>query len=321
MVSKTITTDHSSIDAHTDTARLSPQRPKVLNRRYSAKSRQEDEDPSYDLMALPQPTHVPAVVPPSCKAPCDLSPNASAGNQNRIERRGRPRLDSIQTKNSKQDKQKDLDVIRSARASKKSTNRRKRAEKQACSGTNNPFVANGDPVNYGLFDLDIANQMIPYCSPDLIATCPKPPTPAGMCDSKTYLSYQIDIARHLAYNGVSGPYRVGEYLCDLHLADAKFVKIASLTIDTYGQSFWCYMMTGKRVHSQDGSKVTGRPVAMANGALFWMEDEKENIIPPEWSFTEPHDLFFEPEVTEFPSNTPLQQQYPGLRSSNNPTLW
>ncbi|CEI65180.1 hypothetical protein FVEN_g12312 [Fusarium venenatum] len=315
MVLTTITTDHLSLDAYTGTARLALQRPKAPNRRHSAKPKHEDEDPIYDLMALPQPTHVPAVAPSSCKPPYDLSPNALAGNQNRVERRGRPRLDSSQTKNSEQDKQKDLDVVKNARASKKSTIRGKRAEKQACSSTNN-----GNPINHGLFDLDIANQMIPYCSPDLITTCPKPPTPAGMCDSKTYLSYQIDIARHLAYNGVSGPYRVGEYLCDLYLADAKFIKIASLNIDTYGQSFWCHTMTGERVHSQDGSKVAGKPVTMANGALVWMEDEKGNTIPPEWSFTEPHDLFFEPQVIEFPSTVPLQQRYPGLRSGNNPTL-
>ncbi|RGP72786.1 hypothetical protein FSPOR_2533 [Fusarium sporotrichioides] len=319
MVSRTSTIDHLSLDEYTDIVSVTTQRPKAADRRNSAKSQQEDEDPTYDLMALPQPAHIPANPQPSCKPPYDLSPNTLAGNQDRVERRGRPHLDSNQTKISKHDKPKDLGVAKNARVSKKSTNRRKRAEKRVCSGTNNPFVANGNPVSNGLFDLDVAGQMIPHCSPDLITTCPKPLTPAEVCDSKTYLSYQIDMARHLAYNGVSGPYRVGEFLCDLYLADAKFVKIASLNVGPHGYSFWRHVLTSERIHSHDGSKVTGKPVAMADGTLVWMEDEKGNIIPPEWSFNEPHDLPFEPQVVEFPSTAP-QQRHPGLRSGNDPTL-
>ncbi|PTD13389.1 hypothetical protein FCULG_00004103 [Fusarium culmorum] len=313
MVSETSAIDHLSLNEPTDTARVVPRRPKASQGQHSAETKREDEDPTYDLMDLPQPTHAPTDAQPSCKPPYDLSPNALAGNQNRTKRRGRPRLDSTQTKNPKQGKPKDSSVTKSARVSKKPTERRKRAEKGTNSSTDNPFVANGNHISHGLFDLATANQMIPQCNPELITTCPKPPSPAGMCDSKTYLSYQIDMARYLAYNGVSGPYRVGEFLCDIYLPNGRFVRIASLNEDPYGNSFWCYMMTGMRIHSWDASKVTGKPVAMSNGTLLWMEDENGKRIPPEWSFNEPHNF---PRV---PSTAPLR--HPGLRSSCNPTLF
>jgi hypothetical protein len=256
-------------------------------------------------MALPQPIHVPADAQPSGKPPYDLSPNALASNQNRTERRGRGRLhlNSGQTKNSKQ----------------KPANRGKKTGKRACSSTNNPIVSHGFSVP------DFASQVIPYCDPSLITTCPEPPTPATMCEPNTHLRYQVNMALHLAYNGVSGPYPVGDFLCDLYLADARFVKIAIRKIDPHGQPFWCHMMTGERLRPQDGSKATGKPVAMTNGTLGWMEDEKGVIIPPEWTFIDPHDLSLDLQNLKAPTTVPLQQQvdevHPRLKSGNNPTLF
>ncbi|RGP77427.1 hypothetical protein FLONG3_4477 [Fusarium longipes] len=309
MASTAVEREHLSPNESTDTMTIVSQRLKIPHKQPSVNPKQSDEGPTYDLMALPQPTRVPADPQPSGKPPYDLSPNALASNQNLDERRGRPHVGLCQTKNTKWDKPNARNFAKSDRVFKKPTSRGRQAKKDVSRSANSPIVTDGNPVSYDFLVPSIAGRTIPYCNPSLVTTCPKPLTPVRMCDPELYLSYQINMARHLAYNGISGPYLVGDFLCDIYLADASFIKIACRKVDPHGHPFWCHMMTGERLQPQDGSKATGKPVALINGALCWMEDEKCKIIPPEWAFVDPHDVSFDPQILRDPTTVPQQLQF------------
>ncbi|KAM0243936.1 hypothetical protein ACHAP5_006795 [Fusarium lateritium] len=133
------------------------------------------------------------------------------------------------------------------------------------------------------------DQSIPPMDPNLIKTCPKPPPAALLFDQKASFPYRLAMARHMAYNGVSGPYELGEYLVDIHRATGKPVKIAHRDADEYGQPIWRHLITGDRIQPQDESNVSGKPVALSTGALIRMEDANSTVIAPEWIFSQPRE--------------------------------
>lgn len=302
-----VATGNLGLNPPKDTIGVATPRPQRPDSQPFAKPKQDDERPTYDLMALPQPSHALADTKPSEKPPNDLSPNTLASNQNRAESSARSRLSSRQPRKSKQDKLNISKVSKSARGCRTSISQAKRAEKRICSSANTAIAT---PTSHAPPFTDIARQNIPLCSPELITRCPRVPTVAQLRDPNICLSWQIAMARHLAYNGVSGPYVVGEFLCDLYLANGQPVKIAQLRTDPQGQQFWCHLMTGERLQTQDGAKLTGKPVATSNGALAWMEDEHGGMIPPEWTFTKPHVWSFDPRIPKDP--TTLLRSPPGI---------
>ncbi|KAM0199996.1 hypothetical protein ACHAPI_003098 [Fusarium lateritium] len=133
------------------------------------------------------------------------------------------------------------------------------------------------------------DRSIPPMDPNLIKTCPKPPPAALLFDQKASFPYRLAMARHMAYNGVSGPYELGEYLIDIHRATGLPVKIAHRDADEHGQPIWRHLITGDRIQPQDESNVSGKPVALSTGALIRMEDANSTVIAPEWIFSRPRE--------------------------------
>ncbi|KAF5674722.1 hypothetical protein FHETE_2796 [Fusarium heterosporum] len=153
---------------------------------------------------------------------------------------------------------------------------------------------------------------IPPCDPKLVYTCPQPPSITGMFDQKTYFPYQLDMARHLAYNGVSGLYELGDILGDIHRGTAKPVKIARRATDEHGLEAWRHLLTQDLLQPQDGSHISGKPVALSNGALIWIEDRKGKAIAAEWTFADPREWHFSDKTEqvqeEKPEKKKMQQQ-------------
>ncbi|KAJ4014814.1 hypothetical protein NW766_005131 [Fusarium irregulare] len=278
-----------------------------------AASQRDADSPFYDLTALPQPAHFPVGTQPSSRPPYDLSPNALASNQNRSGRR----------QNSKQNKQDASKAPKVARVSKKSTPQLKPTRKHARNGINNK-----DSTEQRFLTTNLANQQIPPFDPQSITRRPAAISPSQMLDPDMYLSYQIDMSRHLAYNGVPGPYLIGHFLCDLHLPSTQFVKLAIREVDPQGEAYWRHLITGARLEPGDESTMAGKPVALSNGSFQWLEDERGRMIKPKWRFIPPP----KSEKVEVPQTPQIlktrdrgqQQQvdqvYPGLRPGCNPRL-
>ncbi|KAJ4129376.1 hypothetical protein NW768_007919 [Fusarium equiseti] len=250
---------------------LTASQPFAVRQLHTAPQRDADS-PIYDLMALPQPAHFPVGAQPSSRPPYDLSPNALASNQNHSDRR----------QNSKQNKQHAPKAPNVARVSKKSTAQLKPAKNHVRNGTSTPKF-----TEHRFFTTKNASQPIPPFDPKSITKRPPSISPSQMSDPDIYLNYQIDMSRYLAYNGVSGPYPVGDFLCDLHLPNTQFIKLAVREVDPQGEAYWRHLMTGARLEPEDRSKIAGKPVALGNGSFQWLEDERGRIIKPKWSFMQP----------------------------------
>lgn len=276
-----------------------------------AVSQRDADSPIYDLMALPQPAHFPVGAQPSSRPPYDLSPNALASNQNCSGRR----------QNSTQNKQNALTAPKVARVSKKSAAQLKPARNHARNGTNNKNF-----TERRLFTTKNASQPIPPFDPRSITQGPPSISPSQMSDPDMYLNYQINMSRYLAYNGVSGPYPVGDFLCDLHLPNTQFIKLAVREVDPQGEAYWRHLMTGARLEPEDGSKIAGKPVALSNGSFQWLEDERGRIINPKWSFIQPRksekaEAHQTPQILRIRDRGQQQQVdevHPGLRRGCNP---
>ncbi|KAM0559534.1 hypothetical protein ACHAPJ_004566 [Fusarium lateritium] len=161
---------------------------------------------------------------------------------------------------------------------------------------NDQFITNQGPRSnntdnskwcYKAFQAFDPRDSIPPFNQDLVKLKPPPPSPSNMHDPGACFLFQVDVARHLAFTGVNGPYELGGFLCDIHRANGGFVKIAQRETAPNGEHFWRHIITGDRLQPQEGSDVTGKPIAYRNGALFGMQDDQGKTVPPEWTFTDP----------------------------------
>lgn len=64
---------------------------------------------------------------------------------------------------------------------------------------------------------------------------PKPPAVGELFTPKGKLHWQVDMARHLAYKGISGPYEIGDYLCHIHIGTGEVMKQAVRTSKAQAQ--------------------------------------------------------------------------------------
>lgn len=322
----------------------------------SAVSQQDDDDDiCIDLTKLAQQvwtaeeqqTTAPAVQQPAKKPNYDLSPrtltNGQDGSFFRNHNIARPSL-------LKQPRQKKVDhhsphdasrISKTIRLPKEPTRQRKLSKN--CIGsryksiteddnTASPYISTpnktSDPnPHYQVGQEFSFSRSIPPMVPSLMKTCPRPPTAALMFDSIAYFPYQLDMARHLAYNGVSGPYELGEYLVDIHMGTAQPVKIARRDTGEYGQPVWRHLITGDQIIPRDGSKVWGIPVALSNGALLHMEDTNGTRIAPQWGFSQPREWHSQewPEIEKPEEKQHSAQQeanpfHPGVKPGCNP-MW
>ncbi|KAF4998402.1 hypothetical protein FGRMN_3187 [Fusarium graminum] len=172
---------------------------------------------------------------------------------------------------------------------------------------------------------------IPPCDPKLVYTCPQPPSITQMFDQKTYFPYQLEMARHLAYNGVSGLYELGDILGDIHRGTAKPVKIARRDTGEHGLEAWRHLLTQDLLQPQDGSYVSGKPVALSNGALIWIEDRKGRTIAAEWTFADPREWYFSDKAEQVQDEKPEKKKqrrsyetaetiHPGMKPGCDP-MW
>ncbi|KAF5672132.1 hypothetical protein FDENT_10651 [Fusarium denticulatum] len=170
------------------------------------------------------------------------------------------------------------------------------------------------------------SRPIPDFDPALISTCPKSLSPSEMLDGEKYFLYQMATARHLAFNGVSGPYQIGHCLCDVHKATGNLVKFARACTAPNGERYWRHLMTNASIKAQDGSRMAGKPVALSNGALIWMADERGKFIAPEWTFNEPQFLPGSSDDQEMGGYPKQAQQetnpiHPGLKTTSKDPFW
>nr|RBQ89983.1 hypothetical protein FVER53263_20355 [Fusarium verticillioides] len=184
-----------------------------------------------------------------------------------------------------------------------------------------------DPAPY--YDVARAPNLsrpIPDFDPALISTCPEPLSPSETLDGEKYFLYQMATARHLAFNGVSGPYQIGHCLCDVHKATGNLVKFARACTAPNGERYWRHLMTNASIKAQDGSRMAGKPVALSNGALIWMEDERGKAIAPEWTFNEPQFLPGSSDDQEMGGHPKQAEQetnpiHPGLKTTSKDPFW
>ncbi|KAF4431425.1 hypothetical protein F53441_13901 [Fusarium austroafricanum] len=285
-------------------------------KRCSVASQQQEgeEEATYDLFNLSgpiQPTKNAAV--DDKDQVYDLFKQNPAGSQNHSQHRASVNQPA-QPKEGKQKKKKsnplgprdNLGVAKAARRPKQASRQPKHSKMPSGSCANNPIAIDdkpafcggtapcntSDPTPYYIAAEAPAlpsalQEEIPPFDPVSINTCPKPPPPVILLDPKARIRYQVHMSRYLAYSGVVGPYEVGDYLCDVQMSNGKLVRIAKSNTGPNGGKFWSHLMTGERVQAQHGSRLTGKPVSLMNGALAWMEDEQGQRIPPEWTFNEP----------------------------------
>ncbi|KAM0418703.1 hypothetical protein ACHAPT_012402 [Fusarium lateritium] len=120
------------------------------------------------------------------------------------------------------------------------------------------------------------------------ATAPSTPAASDTLNPHEYLlRWEIQMAHSLRHAGVLGPYKIGDWLCDIHASSGSFMKVAYHDIAPNGEHFWRYILTGQRVRSVDGNRVNGKAVHFSNGAFAWMENEKGERIVSEWQFNDP----------------------------------
>ncbi|KAF4336216.1 hypothetical protein FBEOM_9942 [Fusarium beomiforme] len=314
---------------------------------------QPNEDgPKYDLTALSNPiqaTSKPSAPMYNLEQVYNVLNSTPWGNQ---------RSDSVQGQNTVQHRQSNMKTTQ-PRASKltkrnplgprygsgisKPSHRPKQPAKQqkrsrnpqgngsniaTAKGGNSTPSSRSDPTPYyQVAQAPNLSRLIPQFDPALVSTCPKPPQPSEMLDGEKYFLHQMAIARHLAFNGVSGPYQVGHCLCDVHKATGSLIKFARACTAPNGENYWHHIMTGASIKAQDGSSMTGKPVALSNGALVWMADENGKAIPPEWTFKEPHFSSGPPSEDQGMRQHPVRTQqdtnpiHPGLKTGHDPFWW
>jgi hypothetical protein len=316
---------------------------------------QDDNDICIDLAKLAQQvwtaeeqqTTAPAVQQPSKKLNCDLSPGTLTGVQDGIAFRN---YNIAGPSLFKQNRQKKVNhnsphdtsrIYKTIRLPKEPARQRKHS-KNWIGSRDKPITVDDSPASrcfstpnktsdpnphYEVAQAFSFSRSIPPMDPNLVKTCPKPPPAALMFDQKAYFPYQLDMARHLAYNGVSGPYELGEYLVDIYRGTAQPVKIARRDTDEYGQPVWRHLITGDRIQPQDGSNISGKPVALSTGVLLHMEDTNSTTIAPEWTFSQPREWHSQekPEKEKLEKKQHSAQQeanpiHPGLKPGCNP-MW
>ncbi|KAM0349642.1 hypothetical protein ACHAPU_003469 [Fusarium lateritium] len=200
----------------------------------------------------------------------------------------------------------------------------------ATQGSSTPNKVDNLDLYYAAANAFSPRQTIPPCDPKLVHTCPQPPSITQMFDQKTYFPYQLDMARHLAYNGVSGLYELGDILGDIHRGTARPVKIARRDTTEHGLEAWRHLLTQDLLQPQDGSRISGKPVALSNGALVWIEDRKGRVIAAEWTFADPREWYSSDKTGQEQEEKPEKKQrrsyeaaepiHPGLKPGCDP-MW
>ncbi|KAF5653333.1 hypothetical protein F25303_2424 [Fusarium sp. NRRL 25303] len=312
--------------------------------------RRDEDGPKYDLTTLANPIrptsgpHVPMfnleqVYDIFNGIPWGNQQSDTVGEQNPTESRQNDK--TAQSRASKQTKRKPIGpragsgVSKTSRLHKQPATQLKRSKN--IQGKNPiDLVARGaiptpsspsDPAPY--YEVARApnfSRPIPDFDPALISNCPKPLSPSDMLDGEKYFLYQMATARHLAFNGVSGPYQIGHCLCDVHKATGNLVKFARACTAPNGERFWRHLMTNASIKAQDGSRMAGKPVALSNGALIWMADEKGKVIAPEWTFNEPQFLpesSDDQEMGQYPKQSQQETNpiHPGLKNTSKDPFW
>ncbi|KAF5018221.1 hypothetical protein F66182_9807 [Fusarium sp. NRRL 66182] len=304
-----------------------------------------DEGIVYDLAALPQIPYASSVQEGSRKPNYSLSPGALAGYQSRVERPSRSHSNLGNSKDSKQVRPDPLAPCNPSRVSKtackpkQSVAQPKHSKKQGDNNVDNPIVvddklaghvhngprnlkeASGSPSFYSPSPPFLKGDTIPKFNPARATIAPSPPSISDLFNPEISLPYHIDMARHLACTNISGPYEVGEYLCDIHKATGRFIKIAHRETGPDGNLFWRHIMTGDHLLPSNNSELTGKPASLLNGALVWMENEQGNIVPPEWMFMNPRGWQFGKRISQtLEKKNEVNPIHPGLRPGCNP-LW
>ncbi|KAF5005030.1 hypothetical protein FDECE_8501 [Fusarium decemcellulare] len=119
------------------------------------------------------------------------------------------------------------------------------------------------------------------------ATLPEPLAPMNYQKMHEHEAYQISMAQHLSSIGVTGPYEIGDYLCDIVRATGHITKLAVREVLPDGQQVWRDLRVGSLIAPRPSLNICGRPAATSSGALLWMEDETGKVIRPEWMFFGP----------------------------------
>ncbi|KAF9765766.1 hypothetical protein IL306_001893 [Fusarium sp. DS 682] len=313
---------------------------------------QPNEDgPKYDLTALANP--IQATSKPSAPmynleqvydalkwTPWGNQQSGPVQGQNPAQHR-QSNIKTAQPRDSKQIKRNPLGprdgsgISKAARLPKQPATQQKRSRNSQGENSNIATARGGnstpnnrsDPAPYyQVAQAPNLSRPVPQFDPALVSSCPKPPPPSEMLDGEKYFLHQMATARHLAFNGVSGPYQVGHCLCDVHKATGRLIKFARACTAPNGEKYWHHIMTGASIKAQDGSSMTGKPVALSNGALVWMADENGKAIPPEWTFNEPHfspGLSEDQETGQYSAQTQQDTNpiHPGLKTGHDPFWW
>jgi hypothetical protein len=317
----------------------------------SAALRPGEDGPKYDLTTLANPIrptsrpHAPMfnleqVYDVFNDTPWGNQQSDTVGEQNPTERRQNNNK-TAQSRVSKQTKRKPLGpragsgVSKPPRLPKQPVTQPKRSKSPqgkspidvvARGATSTPSNPSDPAPYYEVARAPNLSRPIPDFDPALISACPKPLSPSEMLDADKYFLYQMATARHLAFNGVSGPYQVGHCLCDVHKATGNLIKFARACTAPNGEKYWRHLMTNASIKAQDGSTLTGKPVALSNGALIWMADEEGKAIAPEWTFKEPQFLPQSSEGQEMGQHPKQAQQDinpipPGLKTTSKDPFW
>ncbi|KAI3586154.1 hypothetical protein IWW34DRAFT_814610 [Fusarium oxysporum f. sp. albedinis] len=335
-----------------DCITVAPRHPKAHMARGSSSAalRRGEDGPKYDLTTLAnpiRPTSGPRVPMFNLEQVYDIFNDTRWGNQqsdavgeqNPTERRQNNK--TAQSRASKQTKRNPLGpragsgVSKTPRLHKQPGTQLKRSKNPrgknpidvVARGASSTPSSPSDPAPY--YEVARAPNLsrpIPDFDPALISTCPKPLSPSEMLDGEKFFLYQMATARHLAFNGVSGPYQIGHCLCDVHKATGNLVKFARACTAPNGERYWRHLMTNASIKAQDGSRMAGKPVALSNGALVWMADEEGKIIAPEWTFNEPQFLPGSSDDQEMGQYPKQAQQgtnpiHPGLKTTSKDPFW
>ncbi|KAF7551312.1 hypothetical protein G7Z17_g5090 [Cylindrodendrum hubeiense] len=136
-----------------------------------------------------------------------------------------------------------------------------------------------------------------------VAIPPAPPSPAQIIEENSSLRWQIQMSRHLAQNGLIGPFEIGDFLCNINRVTGKILKIASRVYNPSQGYYWQNMFTGGRINHQntntDAQALCGKPVAGPGGAFLGFSDDNGGILQPPLQLISPDRealLYPEPEL-------------------------
>lgn len=110
---------------------------------------------------------------------------------------------------------------------------------------------------------------------------PSTPSTADLLKENGSLRWQIRMARYLAYNGITGPFEIGDYLCDIDVITGEIAKVATRIYSQAAKSYhWQSMFTGNPVQQTKESELYGAPLVADDGSFRGLvEDDKVVKVP------------------------------------------